>query len=126
MQRFRQLIFLKMNSGQPVGRIITHDVVHGGVENGFYCPTGLVMHAITQLEVTQGKIGIVDMVIKSIELRFVEPVMLLYLGVESLERLEPEPLVCVIECLAEVKILQFLCRCGTRGQSGDQQESEPK
>ncbi len=115
-----------MNSRQPVGGIISYDIIDGSFEYGLDGPPGFVMHAITQLEVTQGKIGIVDMVIKSIELRFVEPVMLLYLGVESLERLEIEPLVCVIECLAEVKILQFLCRCGTRGQSGDQQESEPK
>jgi len=46
------------------------------------------MHAITQLKITEGKAGSVDMIIKSIELRLVESVILFYFGVESLERFE--------------------------------------
>jgi len=113
-----------MNSREPVGGIISYDIIDGSFEYGLDGPTGPVMHAIAQLEIAQGKIGSVDMVIKSIELRFVEPVMLFYFGVESLERLEIEPLVRVIERLTEVEVLQFLRMNGARGQSGDQQESE--
>ena len=106
--------FWKVYSREPVCGVISYDIIDGSFEYRLDGSPGPVMHPIAQLEVTQRKARIVNVVIKSVELWFVEPVMLFYFGVESLERLKIEPLVRVIKRLTEVKVFQFLCVNGTR------------
>ena len=64
------------------------------------------------------------MVIKRVELRFVELVVLLDLSIKPFQCFEVIPLVGIVQCLAEVQILQLVASTWTRCQPCEQQEPD--
>jgi hypothetical protein len=68
------------------------------------------VHAIVELEVAYRKFGVVDVIVKRIELGLVQNVVLGELGVEPLECIEILSLVGVIERLTEIEVLHVAAR----------------
>ena len=64
------------------------------------------MHAVTELEVTDGKVRLPDVILKRIELRLIDAVVLSELGVETLEGIEILSLIRLIERLAEIEVME--------------------
>jgi hypothetical protein len=75
------------------------------------------VHAIVELEVANREFGVVDVIVKRIELGFVQNVVLGELGVEPLECIEILSLVGVIERLAKIEVPQVAARGRRDGKS---------
>ena len=64
---------------------------------------GAVVHPIVELEVADGELGVVQVVVERVELRLVERAMLAELGVEPLQRVEEMALPGVVQRFAEIQ-----------------------
>ncbi len=124
-QRVGDLILLKVNAREPVRRVVANSFVDSPFEHGFDSSPCTVVHPVAKLEIAQGELRVIDVIIECVELGLVEVIVLLDLGVEPLERIEELSLVRVIQRLAEVQILQFVTMTWTRRQTGEQQEPDP-
>ena len=74
-----------------------------------------MVHPIVELEVADGELRVIDVMVERVQLGFVDPVVLGDLGIEAFQRLEVVLLVRVVERLSEVEILQLPARGGRSG-----------
>jgi hypothetical protein len=65
------------------------------------------VHPISQLEITHGKFGVVDMVIQGVAFWFIEPMMLGKLGIEPGNGIKPIPLKSMVQGFSKIEILQL-------------------
>jgi hypothetical protein len=94
-----------MDPGQPVRGVIAYDFVNSTFENGFDRTSGTMMHPVTEFEIAERKLSVIDMVIKCVEFRLVELIVLPDLGIKSFQCFEEVPLVRIIQRFTKVQIL---------------------
>jgi hypothetical protein len=113
-----------VDAGESVGGLVSHGFIDGTIEHRSDGASCAVVHAVVELEVTDRKLGVVEVMVKRIESGLVETAVLGELGVESLKCIEKLPLVGVIERLAEVGVLQIGADDRTGCKSRDQDKSD--
>jgi hypothetical protein len=74
------------------------------------------MHSIVELEITDGELGLADVVMQGVKLRLVQAVVLSQLGVQSRDGIEVLALIGIVEGLAEIEIPQGPAGVGTGGE----------
>ena len=74
-----------MNPCQAVGRIIADSLVDRTFEDGLYRPARPVVHAVSELEISQRKFRIVNVILQRTKFGLVELTMLNYFRVEPLK-----------------------------------------
>jgi hypothetical protein len=132
LQRFLQLILLKVDPRQPIGCLVTHHLFDIALQYGRNRSARTVMHAVVEFEIADGKLRVIDVIIQRIEERLVHAVMLRQLGVEPFKRIEVEPLLGIEDCFAKVEILQLRLRilrqrgCGKREARKHEQRSHDR
>ena len=108
MQRFVELILLEMNARQTKRRFVAHRFIDVALEHRLDCAARAMVHSIAELEIADGELRLAD--VESATCRAAahpDRVMLAKLRIEPLERLEVLALMCVIQRLSEVEILEL-------------------
>jgi hypothetical protein len=108
----------------PVSGLVSYGFIDGAFEHRPDGTSCAVVHTVVELEVADRELGVVEVIVKRIEVRLVETTVLGKLGVEPLERFEIPSLVGVIERLAEIGVPQVGSHGRTGGKSHGQDESE--
>jgi hypothetical protein len=67
---------LKVNSREPVCRIVADQFVDGPFEYGRYRAACAMMHTVAQLEIAEIELGVIDMKPERVEFGLVELVVL--------------------------------------------------
>jgi hypothetical protein len=83
MKRINRLVLLKINARQAKRRFVAHRLIHFASENRLDRSSGPEMHSIVEFEITDGELGLADVVMQGIKLRFVQAVVLPQLGVQQ-------------------------------------------
>src|SRR5206468_10634579 len=117
LQRIIELTLLEVDAGEPERGLVSYRPIDGAFEHRLDGSPCALVHAIVELEVTDREFGVVDVIVKRIELGFVQNVVLGELGVEPLECIEILPLVSVIERLAKIEVPQVAAGGRTAGKS---------
>src|SRR5207247_10486133 len=117
LQRIIELTLLEVDAGKPERSLVSYRLIDGAFEHRLDGAPCALVHAIVELEVTDREFGVVDVIVKRIELGFVQNVVLGELGVEPLECIEILPLVSVIERLAKIEVPQVAPGGRTDGKS---------
>jgi hypothetical protein len=66
------------------------------------------VHPVTQLEIAKSKLGVVDVIVERVEFGFVHAIVLLDLGVQLLQGIEPEALLRVVQRLTVLQVFQLI------------------
>jgi len=102
-----RLILLEVNPGESVGRFVAYRLGDIALEHSLDGATRAMMHSIVELEVTDRKLCVVDVMVERIELGLVDLVVLGDLAIEALERFEVVFLIRVVERFSEMEIPEF-------------------
>ena len=109
-----------MDPRESISGVVAHLLVDRALEHRGDRVPGAVVHPIVELEVADGELGVVQVVVERVELRLVERAMLAELGVEPLQRVEEMALPRVVQRFAEIQVVQRLVARATAGRSSDQ------
>src|SRR5215471_1525749 len=104
LQRIVELVLLEVNAGEPEGGFISYGIIDGAFEDPLDGAPCAVMHAVVELEIADREFGVVDVIVKRIEFRFIQTMVLGKFGVEPLDCFEILSLVGVIERLSEEEV----------------------
>jgi len=116
LQRIVELILLEVNAGESERGFISYGIIDGAFEHPLDGAPCAVVHAVVELEIADREFGLVDAIVKRIELGLVQAVVLGEFSVEPLDCLEKLTLVGVIERLAEKEVSQVV----TQGRKGSE------
>src|SRR6266404_2811692 len=108
---------LEVDAGEPERGLISYRLIDGTFEYRLDGAPCSLVHAVVELKVADREFGVVNVIVKRIELGFVQNVVLGELGVEPLECIEILPLVSVIERLAKIEVPQVVAGGRTDGKS---------
>ena len=114
-----ELTFLEMDSGESECGLVSHGLVDRAFEHRLDGATRALVHAVVELEVADGELGVVDVKVKRVESGLVESVIHRQLRVEPLDCIEELSLVARGQRLAEIQVFQVNGR-GRGGESQDQ------
>src|SRR5260370_11755990 len=114
-----ELTLLEGDAGEPKRGLVSYRLIDGAFEHCLDGAPRALVHAIVELKVADREFGIVDVIVKRIEFGFVQNVVLGEFGVEPLECIEILTLVCVVERLAEIEVLQV----APRGRPGSNSQA---
>src|SRR5947207_7131140 len=118
------MALLKMDARKPERGLVSYGRIDGAFEPRLGRAPCALVHAVVELKVADREFGVVDVIVKRIELGFVQNVVLGELGVEPSECIKILSLVGVIERLAEIEVPQVAARGRTGGKSQGQAESD--
>src|SRR5262249_49036092 len=131
LQRVVELILLEVNAGEPERGFVSYGFIDGTFKHPLDGAPSSVVHAVVELEIADRKFGLVDVVVKTMELRLVKMVVLCECSVEPLDCFEILALVGVIERFVEKEVVLLVpsqlllpSQGGTGSQCKDEAESD--
>ena len=88
VQRVLELALLEVDPREPISGLVAHCFVDRALEHRRDRAAGAVVHPVVELEVADGELRVVQVVVQRVERRLVDAAMLAELGVEPLQRVE--------------------------------------
>ncbi len=113
-----------MDTREPKGGFVAHAFVDVAFEHGGDRAAGSMVHPVTQLEVADRELRLVDVMVQRVERRLVQAVVLRELGVEPFQRIEVASLIRVVERFPEIQIPETVVRRPGRRHGRDMKRRE--
>jgi hypothetical protein len=99
-----------MDAGEPEGRFVSYGLIDGTVKHSLDSAPSFVVHAVIELEIANREFGLVDVVVKRVELGIVQTVVLCKFSIEPLDCFEILALIGVIKGFIEKEIVLLIRR----------------
>ena len=111
------VVLLNKYACEPPSGFVADGFVHIALEHGLEGTPGTLVHAVRQLEITHGEVGVIDLVMQRVQLRVVQAVELPEFGIQPSDGVEVVALSRLVEGLTEIEVLgAWIGRCFPGGK----------